>query len=499
MKNRIFLFCLLAALAVSCVKDQQEVIQTITNEPEFYATIEESGNPDTRVFADDQFRVLWNADDRVSIFNRTTYNRQYRFTGADGANSGSFAKVPGDEFVTGNNLDYAYSVYPYNENTCISNDGEITVFLPAEQTYRENSFGLGANTMIAITDDDELVFKNLCGYFSVKLYGDKVAVSSITLKGNNNEYLAGKAAVVAATDAVPTLTFDTSVATKEITLTCATPVTIGTTAETATTFWFVIPPTTFSGGITLKVKLSTGQVFKKATTGSLEIQRNTLKRSSALKVIPPPMPDAVDLGLSVKWASFNLGASAPEEYGDYYAWGIIEPYYISLDPLTWRTGKTGYNWASYNWCNGDYNKLTKYCPSNKTDYWDGTGTPDGKTVLDPEDDAAHVNLGGSWRMPTAAEWTELMENCTWTWTTQNGVNGYLVTATNGNSIFLPAAGRLNKTDLGVVGSFGYYSSSSLDTDEPFSKWSVSFYSSNINCFSSSRYIGHSIRPVCPKE
>ena len=187
MKNRIFLFCLLAALAVSCVKEQQEVIQTITNEPEFYATIEGSNNPDTRVFVDDHLRVLWNADDRVSIFNRTTYNRQYRFTGADGANAGSFAKVPGDEFVTGNNLDYAYSVYPYNENTCISNDGEITVFLPAEQTYRENSFGLGANTMIAITDEDELVFKNLCGYFSVKLYGDKVAVSSITLKGNNRD------------------------------------------------------------------------------------------------------------------------------------------------------------------------------------------------------------------------------------------------------------------------------------------------------------------------
>ena len=94
MKNRIFLFCLLAALAVSCVKEQQEVIQTITNEPEFYATIEGSNNPDTRVFVDDHLRVLWNADDRVSIFNRTTYNRQYRFTGADGANAGSFAKSP---------------------------------------------------------------------------------------------------------------------------------------------------------------------------------------------------------------------------------------------------------------------------------------------------------------------------------------------------------------------------------------------------------------------
>ena len=284
MKNRFFLFCLLAALAVSCVRDQQENIQTITDDPVFYASIEEPGDPVTRVFADSQLRVLWNADDRVSIFNKSTYNWQYRFDGQDGDNAGAFKKIPTDDFITSNPLEYVYSVYPYNENTRISNDGAMTVYLPAEQSYRENSFGLGDNTMIAIAEDNELMFKNLCGYFAIKLYGDNVSVSSITLKGNNNEPLAGKATVVAQTDAAPTLQMDSAEATRELTLTCATPVTLGTSAETATTFWFVIPPTTFANGFTITVRDPDNCVFEKTATNSLEIKRTTLKKSAALKV-----------------------------------------------------------------------------------------------------------------------------------------------------------------------------------------------------------------------
>ena len=289
MKNRLFLFCLLAVFATSCVNELQDDNQDVYNAPVFYATIEQAGEPSTKVFADDSLRVLWNADDRVSIFNKTTFNREYRFEGQDGANSGTFERVPSDKFVVSNPLNYVYSVYPYNENTSISNDGEITVYLPAEQTYREDSFGLGANTMIAITEDDELMFKNLCGYFAIKLYGDNVSVSSITLRGNNNEYLAGKATVVAQTDAAPTIQFDAANATKELTLTCATPVTIGTTAETATTFWFVIPPTGFDNGFTITVD----NFFEKQSTAALVIKRNILKKSAALQVIQGPPIDPI--------------------------------------------------------------------------------------------------------------------------------------------------------------------------------------------------------------
>ena len=207
------------------------------------------------------------------------------------------------------------------------------------------------------------------------------------------------------------------------------------------------------------------------------------------------VPEAIDLGLpsGLKWASFNLGASKPEEYGDYYAWGETEPYFSSLDPLTWKEGKGGgYAWSSYKWCMGTSNTMTKYCSDSSYGY---NGFTDNKTVLDLEDDAAHVNLGGTWRMPTDAEWNELLENCTWTWTTKNGENGRLVTGSNGNSIFLPAAGGRYDANLYNVGSSGYYWSSSLRTDYPLSAWRVRFNSGSVYWSSSNRYYGFSVRPV----
>ncbi len=354
MKNRLFLFCLLAVFATSCVNELQDDNQDVYNAPVFYATIEQAGEPSTKVFADDSLRVLWNADDRVSIFNKTTFNREYRFEGQDGANSGTFERVPSDKFVASNPLNYVYSVYPYNENTSISNDGEITVYLPAEQTYREDSFGLGANTMIAITEDDELMFKNLCGYFAIKLYGDNVSVSSITLRGNNNEYLAGKAAVVAQTDTAPTIQFDEANATKELTLTFATPITIGSTAETATTFWFVIPPTVFENGISLTVKDNRNGVFEKTTSGRLEINRNTLKSSVPLLVIPEPSDDPIqfaDENIKAKLvASFDTNGDGELSYAEAAAvtsgdavksaFGAIKTY-TSFDEFQYFTGITG--------------------------------------------------------------------------------------------------------------------------------------------------------------
>ncbi|MBR3744120.1 MAG: leucine-rich repeat protein [Bacteroidales bacterium] len=203
------------------------------------------------------------------------------------------------------------------------------------------------------------------------------------------------------------------------------------------------------------------------------------------------IPEAVDLGLTsgLKWATCNVGANAPEEYGDYFAWGETEPYYSSQDPLTWKNGKTGYNWASYKWCNGSYSTLTKY------NYSSSYGTVDNEYILVPEDDAAAANWGGSWRMPTDAEWTELRTECTWTWTTQNGVNGRLVTGPNGNSIFLPAAGSRGGTGLSYAGSCGFYWSSSLDTDYPDFAFDVFFDSVNVYRYDGYRFGGQSVRPV----
>ena len=186
----------------------------------------------------------------------------------------------------------------------------------------------------------------------------------------------------------------------------------------------------------------------------------------------------VDLGLpsGTKWATCNIGATKPEEYGNYYAWGETEP-------------KTTYNWSTYKWCNGSSDTQTKYCTSSSY------GIVDNKTTLEPEDDAAHVNWGGAWRMPTDAEWTELRTNCTWTWTTKNGVNGYEVKGTNGNSIFLPAAGYRVSDDSYYAGSNGFYWSSSLGTGYPYYAWYVNFYSGNVGGDNYNRYYGRSVRPV----
>lgn len=243
-----------------------------------------------------------------------------------------------------------------------------------------------------------------------------------------------------------------------------------------------------AGSATIKAEAKDGS--GKFATCSVKVERREVD-----------VKRAVDLGLpsGLKWANANLGASSPEDYGDYYAWGEIEPYYSSQDPLTWKDGKTaGYIWASYKWCNKAYNKLTKYCIIDKTSYWDGEGSPDGKTVLDPEDDAAHVSLGGKWRMPTDAEWTELRTECTWTLTTQNGVNGRLVTGKNGNSIFLPAAGGRYDTNLRNVGLHGSYWSSTLFAGYlgvSNRAWEVGFGSGDVGRYDVSRCYGFSIRPV----
>ncbi|MDD6781575.1 MAG: hypothetical protein PUD89_01395 [Bacteroidales bacterium] len=186
----------------------------------------------------------------------------------------------------------------------------------------------------------------------------------------------------------------------------------------------------------------------------------------------------VDLGLSVKWATCNVGATKPEEYGDYYTWGET-------------TTKSSYSYDNYKWSNDGCDTFTKYCTSS--DY----GTVDNKTVLDSEDDAARANWGGAWRMPTDAEWTELRENCTWTWTIKNGVNGYEVkSGANGNSIFLPAAGSRYGGDLYDAGSYGNYWSSSLGTDNPDFAWYVGFGSDDVGRDYYNRLCGLSVRPVC---
>ena len=187
----------------------------------------------------------------------------------------------------------------------------------------------------------------------------------------------------------------------------------------------------------------------------------------------------VDLGLpsGTLWATCNVGANSPEEYGDYFAWGETEVY-------DWTT--------NYKWAEGASDQLTKYCDDSNYGY---NGFTDDKTELDLEDDAAYVNWGTGWRMPSSEQIEELINKCTWTWTTLNGINGYEVEGPNGNSIFLPAAGYRAGDSLYDDGSWANYWSRSLYSSKPTCAYELNFSSGRVNRDYTSRDYGESVRAV----
>ncbi len=196
----------------------------------------------------------------------------------------------------------------------------------------------------------------------------------------------------------------------------------------------------------------------------------------------------VDLGLSVKWATCNVGANSFEEYGDYFAWGEVE-------------AKEVYDWSTYKFYDSKNDVMSKYVITN------GSFRND-EIILNLEDDVAQINWGGNWRMPTIEEMNELFNNCTWEWVIYHGKEGYMVTSNikgyTDRSIFLPAAGYMKYGDLLADNSYGYYASSSLNTEIPQSDYNDSRYSylyifckTYISSEAFTRCIGLSVRPVCP--
>lgn len=206
--------------------------------------------------------------------------------------------------------------------------------------------------------------------------------------------------------------------------------------------------------------------------------------------ITPPEQDGdwVDLGLpsGTIWATRNVGASSPEDYGDYFAWGEIEP------------NKDDYHFMTYKWWQDEYNAnenwyvegLTKYCTGSSYGYKDFV---DNKTELDPEDDAAYVHYPGG-RMPSLDQINELCDECTWQWTQRNGVNGQLGTGPNGNTIFLPAAGSRSGSSSSVD-SYGHYWSRTLYSSFPLEAYCLDFDRSICDSYNGGRIDGFTVRAV----
>ena len=268
-------------LSCQSKQDIDDVSLPETDYDTFYATIDELG---TKVYADENQKILWDGDDLISIFNKNTAPNQYRFSGSQGSNSGTFVKVPQEGIASGNDLNLIYAVYPYSENTTINNDGVITLNLPAEQHFRDKTFGPGANTMVSVTDNNKLRFKNAVGYLVLKLYGSDVYIKNITLTGNNHEKLAGKATVSMGLGELPILTMDES-ATESVSL-ASNNIICGTTESKCTEFWFAIPPVIFSNGFTITITNFDGAVYTASNSRYLAIERNSIYRMEALEVTP---------------------------------------------------------------------------------------------------------------------------------------------------------------------------------------------------------------------
>lgn len=211
----------------------------------------------------------------------------------------------------------------------------------------------------------------------------------------------------------------------------------------------------------------------------------SVKATCSVTVVDANRHDYVDLGLTsgTLWATMNVGATSVSDYGDYFAWGDVTGY---------DSGKDTFSWSNYKYCNGSYDSMTKYCTSYSY------GNVDNKTELELSDDAARQNWGGSWRMPSVAQFVELYNECTWTWTTQYGVSGYRVSSKkNANFVFFPAAGY-RESSLSGEGWSGYYWSRSLI--ESNYAYGLNFNSSSVNSSNyGSRCYGRGVRPVLGLE
>lgn len=291
MKNIFYLICgcLLTLSSCSMADINEEIVCTQNGEEwVFYASC---GDYESRTLLDEQMKNIWCADDRISIFMGNTYNHHYKFDGATGDTSGTFSKVD-DPFITGQLLPAHYAIYPYSMENNIDDNGVIYTTLPAIQDYEDDSFGLTANTMVAVTENLDsrfLAFQNVCGYVRLKLYGDNVTLKSVTLAGNDNEILAGDAQIVASYNGAPQLAMD-GASDRVLTIDCGEGVTLGTTEYDAASFVFVVPPQVMELGFTIVATDINGNTFTKVSNKKQEIKRNTILSMPALKWVDDNSP-----------------------------------------------------------------------------------------------------------------------------------------------------------------------------------------------------------------
>lgn len=474
----IFAALALAALMTSCVKEA-EVSESLETgiKMEFTASWAE-GEASRTVVAEDGAHIIWSVGEQINVFYGTQFDGVFTSTNTEPAAIVTFQGML--NILTGSlddeNIQRLYwAIYPYNENnTC---DGKsVTLSLSCNQIGSSGTFADKFFPAVACGSTPDLAFYNVCGCvrFSVVREG----VQKVVFSSNDGSPMAGTVCVGFGDDNKPQVL---GISDAEDYIVVNAPEGGFVPGEN---YFATMLPQDHKEGITVTLYTASKKAIK-TIDNPVTFNRSTYKKldNADEGLEYTDLCEIVDLGLSVKWASCNIGASAPEEYGDWFAWGEVEP-------------KENYSWETYKWCMGSESTLTKYCPSADYGY---DGFTDDKTVLDPEDDAATVNWGDGWRMPTTDEFSELVDECTWEWTTLNGVYGAKFTSNKegytNNWIFLPAALSADTSE----GLFGDYWTSSLVTYSPyFANYLFFNQFSNYYLNSYYRYGGRSVRPVYQK-
>ena len=420
--------------------------------------------------------VIWSEGDQITVFSEQSPNGQVFTATESGKNDVIFSADVDETYYSQSEFT---SVYP--DATKSGDNYQIT--LGATQAYTENGFASGANPMTAHSTNTTLNFKNVCGLLQLNLYSTTdVSVTDITLTSNKNgEKLNGNGTLTIAADGIPTLTgLDGGNA---LTLDCSNGVALGTDAEHATAFFFVVPAGALTEGISVEVTDANGGTWTRSTTNNCLITRSMITSLSPIPVQTEEGCTEVQLWANGPyWSTCNLGADKPHLYGDYYVWGAtstsaiggIATHYLPENKpaqtgtenftVTFRTGLLqpgtyvsqgnieypgGYYCPNTPYYAGGYvyashSKWTKY-----TGGWNGyssTGTADRKYTLEPVDDIAYELSNGAQRMPTKDEFNALLSNTDQTHVTNyngTGANGWLLTGKGeyaNKHIFLPEAG-----------------------------------------------------------
>lgn len=425
------IICLSALLlSVSCRQFTYDPV--IGNMSVYRATVEPFG-VHTRTYLKDRYSVVWAEGDRILIFEGNDTGKVFV---ADAVGSGNTdfnlvenEQIDGSGFV----FDEIVAYYPFDAGVTVKQGDEGVILsgveFPAEQKYVEGSFAFGAFPMVAFSASDEssLSFKNIGGLLRLSVKG-KNSLSRITISGSGGELLSGRSDVVF-DDGIPSVSMYED-ASGSLSLVCDPPVQLSENASKS--FYISLPPVVFKDGFVVVFEYEDGSQFVKTATKCNEVKRSTVLSMPVLDLYNSPTPGlCIDLGLSVKWAGWNVGASKPEEYGGYYAWGETEE-------------KESYLKSNY-----------AYYDSQSASYVDI-----GQEISGTEYDVAAVKWGYGWRMPTSVEIQELIDNCEWRGAVYNGVIGSFITAPNGNKLFVPHA--------------GYYSGKSLYFSEDYPEGHTSY-------------------------